>query len=155
MKVNFKILSSGLLVISLAAAAAAQTTDELNNAGKNPGNVVSQSMGLDRKSYSPLKQINADNVSKLGLAWYGDLSERGGSYETTPIISDGRIFITSPWSKVYAFDIRTGKSWCDPGKLRARNYAVAVMPGAALVEGPYVAETFPVSVENDYVVVEA
>jgi hypothetical protein len=30
-----------------------------------------------------------------------------------------------------------------------------VEKGAALVEGPYVAETFRVSVENDYVVVEA
>ena len=34
------------------------------------------------------------------------------------------------------------------------NYAVSVEPGAKLVEGPYVAETFPVAVEDDYVVVE-
>ena len=59
-----------------------------------------------------------------------------------------------PWHG-WEFDIRTGKSWCDPGKVRARNYAVAVMAGAQLVEGPFVAETFPVRVENEYVVVEA
>ena len=41
-----------------------------------------------------------------------------------------------------------------PSALRARNYAVSVEPGARVVEGPYVAETFPVTVENDYVVVE-
>ena len=59
-----------------------------------------------------------------------------------------------PWHS-WEFDVRTGRSWCDPERLRARNYAVSVEPGARVVEGPYVAETFPVSVENDYVVVEA
>ena len=40
------------------AAAFTQTADELVNDGKNPANVTTQSMGYDRKSYSPLKQIN-------------------------------------------------------------------------------------------------
>jgi nitrite reductase/ring-hydroxylating ferredoxin subunit len=62
--------------------------------------------------------------------------------------------IRCPWHG-WEFDVRTGKSWCDPAKMRARNYSVAVVPGATLVEGPFVAETFPVSIENDYVVVEA
>jgi hypothetical protein len=34
------------------------------------------------------------------------------------------------------------------------NYAVSVEPGAKVVAGPYVAETFPVAVEDAYVVVE-
>jgi 3-phenylpropionate/trans-cinnamate dioxygenase ferredoxin subunit len=38
--------------------------------------------------------------------------------------------------------------------VRVRNFPVTVEPGARLVEGPYVAETFPVSIENQYVVVE-
>jgi nitrite reductase/ring-hydroxylating ferredoxin subunit len=58
-----------------------------------------------------------------------------------------------PWHS-WEFDVRTGRSWCDPERLRARHYAVSVEPGARVVEGPYVAETFPVTVENDYVVVE-
>jgi nitrite reductase/ring-hydroxylating ferredoxin subunit len=62
--------------------------------------------------------------------------------------------IRCPWH-AWEFDIRTGKSWCDPQRIRARKYAVSVENGARLVEGPYVAETFPVRVENDYVVVEA
>ena len=68
--------------------------------------------------------------------------------------SAAREIIRCPWHQ-WEFDLRTGKSWCDPARLRVRNYAVSVEPGSALVEGPYVAETFPVSVENDYVVVEA
>ena len=58
--------------------------------------------------YSPLKQITADNVGKLGLAWYADLTERG-QWQTTPVVVDGRIYVTTPWSKVYAFDAKTGK----------------------------------------------
>jgi nitrite reductase/ring-hydroxylating ferredoxin subunit len=62
--------------------------------------------------------------------------------------------IRCPWHS-WEFDIRTGQSWCDPGRVRARRYEVSVEAGARLVEGPYKAETFPVSVEDDYVVVEA
>ncbi|MEA2871807.1 MAG: hypothetical protein QOH67_1783, partial [Hyphomicrobiales bacterium] len=62
--------------------------------------------------------------------------------------------IRCPWHS-WEFDIRTGQSWCDPQRLRTRRYAVSVEKGAQLVEGPYKAETFPVSVENDYIVVEA
>ena len=61
--------------------------------------------------------------------------------------------IRCPWHG-WEFDIRTGRSWCDPQRLRVRQYDVAVEPGARLVQGPYVAETFPVSVEDAYVVVE-
>ena len=58
-----------------------------------------------------------------------------------------------PWHG-WEFDIRTGQSWCDPAKLKAKRYATGREPGAALAKGSYVAENFPVSVEEDYVVVE-
>jgi quinohemoprotein ethanol dehydrogenase len=58
--------------------------------------------------YSPLDQITPDTIGELELAWFGDLAERGGSYETTPVVSDGRIFVSAPWSKVYAFDAKNG-----------------------------------------------
>ena len=62
--------------------------------------------------------------------------------------------IRCPWHG-WEFDIRTGQSWCDPSRVRARRYAVSVERGGRLVAGPYVAETVPVTVENDYVVVDA
>jgi len=92
---------------------------------------------------------------------------RGGSlcqgYLTGLVLSDGPgeysyirqgEIIRCPWHN-WEFDIRTGKSWCDPEKVKARRFGVSVEKGAKLIEGPYVAETFRVSVENDYVVVEA
>jgi 3-phenylpropionate/trans-cinnamate dioxygenase ferredoxin subunit len=61
--------------------------------------------------------------------------------------------IRCPWHS-WEFDIRTGKSWCDPARIRTRRYDVKVEHGADLVEGPYVAETFKVAIENDYLVID-
>jgi 3-phenylpropionate/trans-cinnamate dioxygenase ferredoxin subunit len=57
-----------------------------------------------------------------------------------------------PWH-CWEFDIRTGQSLCDPNSVQARAYDVAVQPGKTLVEGPFVAESVEVSVEDEYVVV--
>ena len=61
--------------------------------------------------------------------------------------------IRCPWHG-WEFDIRTGQSYCDPKRFRAKAYPVNVEPGASVVKGPYVAETLAVSVESDYVVVD-
>jgi nitrite reductase/ring-hydroxylating ferredoxin subunit len=58
-----------------------------------------------------------------------------------------------PWHG-WEFDLRTGQSWCDPTHTYVKQYAVAIEPGAEILKGPYIAETFPVTVENDYVIVE-
>ncbi|SMF35458.1 3-phenylpropionate/trans-cinnamate dioxygenase ferredoxin subunit [Xaviernesmea oryzae] len=62
-------------------------------------------------------------------------------------------FVRCPWHS-WEFDLRTGQSWCDPRKFRTRPYDLSVEPGEALVAGPYVAETFGISVEDQYIVVE-
>jgi 3-phenylpropionate/trans-cinnamate dioxygenase ferredoxin subunit len=58
-----------------------------------------------------------------------------------------------PWHG-WEFDVKTGKSWCKPQRIRLKDYPVDVRAGGDLVEGPYVAETFPVAVDDSYVVVE-
>jgi len=63
-------------------------------------------------------------------------------------------FIRCPWHQ-WEFDIRTGKSWFDPRRVKVRPFPAHIEPGAALVEGPYRAETIPVRIEESYVVVEA
>lgn len=104
---------AGLLAPATAAGSSYAAVDAKRlraaDSPVNAGQWMSYGRDYSEQRYSPLKQINADNASRLGLAWYGDLAERGGSYETTPIAVDGRIFVTSPWSKVYAFDAKTGK----------------------------------------------
>lgn len=59
-----------------------------------------------------------------------------------------------PWHG-WEFDVRTGKSWCDPSRIRTKSYRVDVEPGRKLLEGPYTAQTFQVTLEEDYVVVDA
>ncbi len=61
--------------------------------------------------------------------------------------------IRCPWHG-WQFDVRTGQSWCEPDRLKTKVYDVEVAKGGELVEGPYVAETVPVTVEEDYVVIE-
>ena len=58
--------------------------------------------------FSPLTQVNAGNVGQLGLAWYADMPDARGQ-EATPIAIDGKLFVTGPWSKVFAFDAATGQ----------------------------------------------
>jgi 3-phenylpropionate/trans-cinnamate dioxygenase ferredoxin subunit len=71
-----------------------------------------------------------------------------GSYE----YDGARKLIMCPWHG-WEFDIRTGQSYFDPRGTRLRSFSVDVEPGATLVEGPYVAETIEVAVEDDYLVV--
>jgi len=58
-----------------------------------------------------------------------------------------------PWHG-WEFDIRTGQSWCDPASTFVKSYEVKIEPGEQLAKGPYVAETFQVSVEDEYLVIE-
>ena len=76
-------------------------------------------------------------------------ADRPGEYRYSRI---GEI-IRCPWHG-WEFDVRTGQSWCEPDRIQTKQYTVEVKHGQSLVEGPYVAETIPVSVEEDYVVVE-
>jgi nitrite reductase/ring-hydroxylating ferredoxin subunit len=62
--------------------------------------------------------------------------------------------VRCPWH-YWEFDIRTGHSRFDPARVKARRYEARVESGASLQEGPLRAETFPVRVENEYVVVDA
>ena len=61
--------------------------------------------------------------------------------------------VRCPWHG-WEFDIRTGQSWCEPAKVKARAYPTGIAAGAEVVKGPYVAETVSVAVEEQYVVVE-
>jgi len=93
------------------APVASQVTASANNGATNAdyaGEWASYGQNYSEQRYSPLDQINVDNIDQLELAWFGDLAERGGSYETTPVVADGRIYVSAPWSKVYAFDASTG-----------------------------------------------
>jgi 3-phenylpropionate/trans-cinnamate dioxygenase ferredoxin subunit len=70
-----------------------------------------------------------------------------------------RVLVRCPWHG-WEFDLATGQSWCDPLRQRVRRYPVSVAHGEELLAaagpqpGPYLAETIPITVEDDYIVVE-
>ena len=78
------------------------------SSGGNGSDWAATGYNYQEQRFSPLAQINASNVAKLGLAWSADLPDARGM-EATPIVIGGKLFVTGPWSKVFAFDVLTGK----------------------------------------------
>jgi quinoprotein glucose dehydrogenase len=104
--------------------------------------------------YSPLVQINRDNVAQLKVAWTfhtGDISDGRGArkrsgFETTPILIDGTLYLTSPFNKVFALDPETGKQrWVyDPKTELSWNYGDGLINrGVACWPAPNAARSGP------------
>ncbi len=84
------------------------TKERLLAAADEPGNWMSYGRTYDEQRFSTLEDIDTTNVGELGLAWYFDVpTERG--MEATPIVVDGRMYVSGSWSIVYALDAATGK----------------------------------------------
>src|SRR5580698_1748671 len=81
----------------------------LRNAGKTGEEWLSYGLTPGETRYSPLKQIDATNVSRLGLSWSYEIGPGGGGQEATPLIHNGTLYSITTWSVVYAVDARTGK----------------------------------------------
>ncbi len=114
---NLLIAASALVLAMLTGAAAAATpavsaanvTDaRLLNADKEPGQWLTVGGAYDERHFSALKQITPNNVSKLGLAWFSDY-DTNLSQQGTPLYIDGVIYVSTAWSKVYAYDAHDGK----------------------------------------------
>jgi quinoprotein glucose dehydrogenase len=91
---SFKLVA-GLLCASLAWAV---DTGWPVNGG--PGNI----------RYSPLTQINRENVKQLAVAWTYDSGDAfpGSEMQSNPIIVDGTLYATTPKMRVIALDATTG-----------------------------------------------
>ncbi|MFT3722228.1 MAG: PQQ-dependent dehydrogenase, methanol/ethanol family [Hyphomonadaceae bacterium] len=86
-------------------------TQRLINADSEPGSWLSVGRTYWEQRFSPLNQINDKNVGNLGLAWFSDIDTERGQ-ESTPVIVDGMMYLTTAWSMVKAYDIKTGaKTW--------------------------------------------
>ncbi len=89
--------------------------------GGDGSNWAMTGFSYDEQRHSPLTQINDENVQDLGIAWFADLPDARGQ-EATPVVVDGKMFISTAWSKVFAYDAKTGKPlWSfDPAVDKAR-----------------------------------
>ncbi|MES2264634.1 MAG: PQQ-dependent dehydrogenase, methanol/ethanol family [Pseudomonadota bacterium] len=91
-----------------APAPASVNAARMASADKEAGNWMSHGRTYDEQRFSPLKRINDGNVGQLGLAWTAKLDVDRG-VEATPIVVDGVMYTTGPFSIVYAYDARNGK----------------------------------------------
>jgi nitrite reductase/ring-hydroxylating ferredoxin subunit len=145
---------------------AVATVDEIPPGGRKIVEVDGRSIGvfnLDGEFYA-LRNICPHEGGPLCAGTLCGVveSEMPGEYRYS---NPGQI-LRCPWHG-WEFDIRTGQSWFDPRKVRVRSYEVSLEPaptGSAdpeadppapdLERGPYVAETYDVSVEQQHVMVD-
>jgi quinoprotein glucose dehydrogenase len=122
-----------ILPVMLAAALAALSASPA--LADPPGTVEWPFYGNDPggQRYSPLSQINRDNVSRLEVAWIyhtgdvsnGDTTPSKTGFENTPIVVDGTMYISTPFCRVIALDPETGsEKWAyDPGIRKDKAYS--------------------------------
>jgi alcohol dehydrogenase (cytochrome c) len=84
------------------------TQDMLNRSGDDGNNFLQTNGNYDQTRYYPNRQINRANVGNLRPAWIfqTDMME---SMETTPIVVNGVMYVTTSFDHVYALDARTGQ----------------------------------------------
>lgn len=90
------------------------------------GDWLSWRRTLDGHGYSPLDQIDRDNVDALKLAWV--IAMHDGSNQGTPLVHDGVMYLTHPGNVIQALDARTGELiW---------EYAYSFPPESRTLGGP-------------------
>ncbi|MCZ6708987.1 MAG: PQQ-binding-like beta-propeller repeat protein [Gammaproteobacteria bacterium] len=86
-----------------------------------PGSWIAHGMDFTENRFSPLTQINRDNVGELGLVWHKDLGTFHAQ-EATPLVVDGLMIFPTAWNIVFAVDAASGETrWIyDPKVDRGR-----------------------------------
>jgi quinohemoprotein ethanol dehydrogenase len=104
------------------------------------GEWLSYGRTYDEQRFSPLDRIDVGNVTQLGLAWSFDLDTAHRAQESTPLVIDGVMYVTSAWSKLFALNAKTGKQiWAYdpkvPGEAGVNACCDVVNRGAAAWNG--------------------
>jgi alcohol dehydrogenase (cytochrome c) len=105
------IISSCIMASSLAAQATMDkfvpvTQKDLNN--PDPADWLMLGGNMEHWNYSPLDQINRQNVGGLQLVWARQMPTTGGRAGTSPIVHDGIMYLISPNDALLAVDALTG-----------------------------------------------
>ena len=132
----------------------AQTTNDLVNDPRNTDDVVTQSLGYDRKNYSPLAEINRSNVKRLVPVWSASLMNDVGELGA-PTVYDGVMYVVNgKWT--FAIDVETGRQiWRTPVEAEEGVQKVAtfgaINRGAATI---YDGKLFRVTIDNHLIALD-
>jgi len=120
--IRVPLLLAGALASFAAPAAAQPPVDDarIAAAATDPASWLTHGRTWSEERFSPLEQIDETNVAKLAPAWVYATGETRG-HEATPLVADGVMYTTLPWSIVVALDAATGRElWrTDPGVPKA------------------------------------
>ena len=94
--------------LHIAKVVGAVQDKQISTVEDNSGDWLTYGRNYGEERFSPLGQITKENVGQLGLAWSLNLGTKRG-IEATPLVVDGIMFLSGPWSVVYAIDTRKGK----------------------------------------------
>lgn len=108
MKSIFKFFLGFAILFSFLSSCKQNEDAYLALADGTDGDWLLHGLNYAETRFSPLNQINESNINELGLDWSLDLGLKRG-IEATPIVKDGVMYLTGPWSIVFAVDLRTHK----------------------------------------------
>ena len=145
---TFRLLVSVLAV--WVATGVAQTTNDLLNTGRNTDVLTTHSMGYDRKSYSPLRQINRTNVRRLTPVWTTSVWNETGEL-AAPAIYNGVMYVMNGrWT--FALDARTGRQiWRTPVTLEQGTAGAPITRGGPVL---YNGKLFRITYDNHLVALD-
>ncbi len=92
---------------TMPGAGAPVTQEMLDKAAGDARDFLHTNGNYDQTRFYPAAQITRNNVSKLRPAWIFQ-TEIVESMETTPIVSNGVMYVTTSFNHVYALDAATG-----------------------------------------------
>src|SRR6266568_1456367 len=104
-------IALALMLVAAAPVAAVPTDQAVTPVGEPAGsNWTVYGGNLFNQRYSSLDQISTSNVANVKGAWtfHTGLSSSATSFESSPIVVDGTMYLTGPQSQVYALDARSG-----------------------------------------------
>ena len=101
-------LRYSLLMTLACSLLPAQATVNQQTIANPQSQWLSYGRDYQEQRFSPLAQINRDNIKQLDLAWSFKFSTARGM-EATPLVHNGVIYISTGWSHVHALDARTGE----------------------------------------------
>ncbi len=112
------VLASGVLA---CGAAAGEIDDKrLKAAGSDAANWITHGRDLAATRFAPSKQISTENVSRLRPAFIYQTGT-AATFQTTPLVADGIMYVSAPFSHVMAVDAATGREvWRYDHKSRAK-----------------------------------
>jgi PQQ-dependent dehydrogenase (methanol/ethanol family) len=93
-----------------SAPATSVSQEQLSAAASDTKNFLHTNGNYDQTRYYPAKQIDTSNVGKLHPAWIFQMEVKE-SLETTPIIVDGVMYVTTSFNHVYALNAKTGEQY--------------------------------------------